>query len=333
MTMDVTANKQEAALPVEGPGRLLREAREALNLSQDEIARRLHLDLKMVKALESDDYKKLPPPIFVTGYLRNYARLTNLPADELIASYNRATGAQPPPIKVMAPSTQGAEHRSDRPVQLTTYVMALAVLVVVLGLWWWQGRDESEVMTAGLSESAPAGTDTGIDVAPVPLQQPEGGSTELIPVPIPGGNVPSGAAGESAARGLMPVPVPELPAPFPGAAPGLNQSNPLAPLALSANGAGAASPASPAPIIPAVIKLTFEADSWVQITDANGQRLFYDLGKEGVTRTLQGVPPLQVVIGYSPGVKIEYNGVPFNHSRFEQGGRASFVLGKAAGAN
>lgn len=306
MTMDVTANKQEADLPVEGPGRLLREAREALNLSQDEIARRLHLDLKMIKALEGDDYKKLPPAIFVTGYLRNYARLTNLPADELIASYNRAAGTQPPPIKILVPSKQGAEHRSDRPVQLTTYVIALAVLVVVLGLWWWQGRGEPDVMIG----VAPAATDVGADVVPLPLQQPEGGSTELIPVPIPGGNVPSGAVGK-----VMPTP-------------GLNQSRPLVP---SAN--GVASPVSPVSIIPAVIKLTFEADSWVQIIDANEQRVFYDLGKEGVIRTLQGVPPLQVVIGFSPGVKIEYNGVLFDHSRFDRSGRASFVLGKAAGVN
>ena len=304
--MDVTASKQEAAPPVEGPGRLLREAREALNISQDEIARRLHLDLKMVRALESDDYKKLPPAIFVTGYLRNYARLTNLPADELIASYRRAAGTQPPPIKILTPSTQGAEHSSDRPVQLTTYVMALAALVLVLALWWWQGRDEAGVVTGEVSGGESASTDVG---GGVPLQPPGGGSTEVIPVPIPN--------------------TPGVPVPVPGAAPGLNQAKP--PLAPAANNTVASPAVSAAPA--AVIRLTFDADSWVQITDANEQRIFYDLGKEGVTRTLQGVPPFQVVIGYSPGVKIEYNGAPFEHARFERGGRASFVLGKAVGAN
>lgn len=326
MTMDVTAHNQETGLPIEGPGRLLREAREALNLGQDEVARRLHIDLKMVRALESDDYKKLPPPIFVIGYLRNYARLANLPADELIASFNRAAGAQPPPIKVMTPSKQGgAEHRSDRPVQLTTYVMALAVLVLVLGLWWWQGRDEP-----GAVGDAPISIGTGADGVTLPLQPPGGMSTELVPVPIPGvSDVPSGA---TPAPMLAPTPPAlEAPMPLPGAVPGLNQSKPLAPSMNSA-----VPPVSPAPAIvaaPAVIKLTFEADSWVQIIDANQQRVFYDLGKEGTSRTLQGVPPLQVVIGYSSGVKIEYNGVPFDQSRFERGDRASFVLGKAVGAN
>lgn len=318
MTMDVTAHKQDAGTPVEGPGRLLREAREALNLSQDEMSRRLHLDLKMVKALESDDYKKLPPPIFVTGYLRNYARLTNLPADELIASYNRAAGAQPPPIKVLTPSNQGAEHRSDRPVQLTTYVMALAVLVVVLGLWWWQGREEP-VAVDGSAASA-----TGADVTADAAQPPGNNSSiELIPVPIPGGVDAPPGAGEA-----MPSPSPEMPTP------GLNSPIPAVPSTSAVPSApGAVPPVSSVPITPAVVKVTFEADSWLQITDAQEQRIFYDLGKKGVTRTLQGVPPFQVVIGYPRGVKIEYNGVPFDHARFEQGGRASFVLGKAAGAN
>lgn len=321
MTMDVMAHKQDAGAPVEGPGRLLREAREALNLSQDEMSRRLHLDLKMVKALESDDYKKLPPPIFVTGYLRNYARLTNLPADELIASYNRAAGAQPPPIKVLTPSNQGAEHPTDRPVQLTTYVMALVVLVVVLGLWWWQGREEPVAVDGNV---APA-TGAGADVTPDAVKPPENNSSiELIPVPIPGGvDVPPGA-GET-----MPPPSPEVPTP------GLNSPTPavVPPTSAVPSAPGAAPPVSSVPITPGVVKVTFEADSWLQITDAQEQRIFYDLGKKGVTRTLQGVPPFQVVIGYPRGVKIEYNGVPFDHARFEQGGRASFVLGKAAGAN
>lgn len=292
MSMDVTVNKQEVETPIEGPGRLLREAREALNLGQDEIARRLHLDLKMVKALEEDDYKKLPPPIFVTGYLRNYARLTSLPAEELVASYNRSAGAKLPPIKVMTPSKQGAEHRSDQPVQVATYVMALAVLAVVLGLWWWQSREEPVITT----QNAP-GT-----VVPSPLPQPVDDS-QFIQVPIPGAAmVPAPTSGE-----VKPAESSASPAP------------------------AATTPSVNTP--PAAIKLTFSADAWVQITDANEQRVFYDLGKAGTARTLQGVPPFNVVVGYAPGVKIEYNGAPFDHSRFDRGGRASFVLGKAAGSN
>ena len=304
MTMDVTAHKQEITAPVEGPGRLLREARETLNLSQDEVARRLHLSLKLIKALEEDDYKKLPPPIFVTGYLRNYARLTNLSADELISSYNRSGGVPLPPIKMLGSSKQGAEHRSDQPVKLATYAAALAVLVVLLGLWWWQGGDEPAVP----GDSGPG--------AVVPLPQQPADNTQSIQVPIPGTLDTTQTPIQAPIGEIVPVvpsPVMEIPVP--------NQAQPTV--------------VSPAPSAAAVavsqatIKLIFEADSWVQITDANERRMFYDLGKEGAIKTLQGTPPFKVTIGYAPGVKIEYNGTPFDHSRFKRNGRANFVLGKA----
>lgn len=316
MTMDVTApHKQEADAPVEGPGRLLREAREALNLSQDEVARRLHLTMKMVRALEEDDYKQLPPPIFVIGYLRSYARLGNLPADELIASYNRAGGVQPPPIKVLTPSKEGAEHRSDQQVQMATYVVAVVVLVVVLGIGWWQSRDEPAVSVENAQNALP-----------LPLQQPVDHS-QVMQVPVPGAADTTQAP---AAAPIVPPVTTEIP--LPPSLPGTT-AKPLAPAPASTVNAPVSVPSSagetpPAFAPQATIKLTFEADSWVQITDANEQRVFYDLGKGGVTRTLQGTPPFQVVIGYSPGVKIEYNGSPFDHSRFERGERARFVLGK-----
>ena len=302
MTMDVAAHKQETTAPIEGPGRLLREARETLNLSQDEVARRLHLSLRLIKALEEDDYKKLPPPIFVTGYLRNYARLTNLPADELISSYNRAGSVQLPPIKMLLPSKQGAEHRSDRPVKLATYVAALMVLVAVLGLWWWQSRDEPVVSV----ESVPG-------AVPLPQQPVDGAQSMQVPIP---GTLDTSQAPIGEIVPVIPSPMTEIPVPSPA-----KPATPAPPTA------------APVAASQATIKLIFEADSWVQITDANEQRMFYDLGKEGATKTLQGVPPFKVGIGYAPGIKIEYNGTPFDHARFTRNGRANFVLGKAAETN
>ena len=39
----------------------------------------------MVAALETNDWSRLPPPVFVRGYVRAYARLTALDAEELLA--------------------------------------------------------------------------------------------------------------------------------------------------------------------------------------------------------------------------------------------------------
>lgn len=71
------------------PGERLRLGREALGLSEADIAARMHLSMSYIRALESDDYKRLPEGAFVRGYIKNYAKLVNLPADELVSLYQQ----------------------------------------------------------------------------------------------------------------------------------------------------------------------------------------------------------------------------------------------------
>ncbi|OGT21265.1 MAG: hypothetical protein A2V90_04730 [Gammaproteobacteria bacterium RBG_16_57_12] len=80
---------QEEFVDVEpkGPGAVLRQGREARGLTQQAVASALHLKLHIIAALESDDFDHLPEPIYVRGYLKNYARLLRLPAEPLIEQY------------------------------------------------------------------------------------------------------------------------------------------------------------------------------------------------------------------------------------------------------
>ena len=81
----------------------------------------------------------------------------------------------------------------------------------------------------------------------------------------------------------------------------------------------------------AKLVLRLSADSWVVISDGNGKEVVYDLMRTGNTRVLEGVqPPLQVVLGNSPAVTVEYNGVLFDQSRFNTNGVARFTLGADA---
>ncbi|MDO9371993.1 MAG: DUF4115 domain-containing protein [Gammaproteobacteria bacterium] len=77
--------------------------------------------------------------------------------------------------------------------------------------------------------------------------------------------------------------------------------------------------------------LRLSADSWVVISDASGKQLLYELMRGGSTRVLEGMqPPLQVVLGNSPAVTVEYNGTLFDQSRFNSNGVARFALGADA---
>jgi cytoskeleton protein RodZ len=82
-------------------GRRLAAARNELELDIRVVANELHLDVSTIEALEADDTAALPAAIFVKGYLRSYARLVNLPEDEIVGTYSAQTG-EPPPLKAVS---------------------------------------------------------------------------------------------------------------------------------------------------------------------------------------------------------------------------------------
>lgn len=80
------------AEPESGPGPMLRAAREARGLSEQQVAEQLNLDATVVAALERDDLAALGAPVFAKGHLRRYGALLGLPGDELFAAYDHARG-------------------------------------------------------------------------------------------------------------------------------------------------------------------------------------------------------------------------------------------------
>jgi cytoskeleton protein RodZ len=56
------------------------------------------------------------------------------------------------------------------------------------------------------------------------------------------------------------------------------------------------------------VTLRYSADSWTEVYDASGSRLFYDVGAANSVQTVVGTPPLRVVLGNASGVSVEYNG-------------------------
>lgn len=113
------------------PGRRLREAREARQLSRDEVANQLHQDVQIIQALEEDNYASLPGQTYVLGYLRSYARLLKLPEEEIVAAVQieRSETAELLPENI----------DYDRPVRLTgqrrfSWLYLLLVLLIIAGL-------------------------------------------------------------------------------------------------------------------------------------------------------------------------------------------------------
>jgi cytoskeleton protein RodZ len=115
-------------------GSQLRAAREQRQLDIDRVAGELHLDVDVIKALENDDSEALPAPIFVQGYLRSYARLLDLPADEIVRHYTEQT-AEPPPLSVIRVDRNARFSRLPS-VRLVRNLILLLLVVILAWLAW-----------------------------------------------------------------------------------------------------------------------------------------------------------------------------------------------------
>lgn len=76
------------------------------------------------------------------------------------------------------------------------------------------------------------------------------------------------------------------------------------------------------------VRFEFDADSWAEVVDATGRRLFFDLARSGRVIEVSGVAPISVFLGNAPPVRITVDGRAFDQSRYVRSGNvARFMLG------
>jgi len=69
------------------------------------------------------------------------------------------------------------------------------------------------------------------------------------------------------------------------------------------------------------------------VRDAKQTRLIYETIPAGRIVGLEGVPPFQVFLGNVDGVKVIFEGRPFDAARYKRGTTARFTVGTAPPAS
>ncbi len=72
-------------------GPYLRNAREAKGLDLRDAAQQTRISINYLKAIEEEDFAKLPGEVFVKGFLKNYARFLQLNESEVMERYASLT--------------------------------------------------------------------------------------------------------------------------------------------------------------------------------------------------------------------------------------------------
>jgi cytoskeletal protein RodZ len=125
------------------PGALLKEAREAHELSLREVADRLHLMPGYPAIIERDEFQTLRHPAFARGYVKAYGKLLGLDEERLLAAFDRmqAAAKKPEPRKIRTRPLQ-LQHTG---VAVVVGLLLLALLVVAI--WWWRVVPETNVQS------------------------------------------------------------------------------------------------------------------------------------------------------------------------------------------
>lgn len=283
-----------ATAPIAG----LAAARKIQNLSVADAARQLKLSVSQVEALEAGEFEKLPGPVFVRGFLRNYSRLLGLDPEEIL----RAVAAELP-----SPSQRADLPRSEEipfpPAKARRWPRyAWVTLIVAGGIIAYESYVGDPMFTA-LKPGRLTNVTRPVPATPKPVAVPAAVPVERVQSavePVPAAPVSAPAA--------VPTMVPEIE----------KVVVPLEPSEL---------PATPSPALQAEgdklsmsaereVRLSFDKASWVEIRDRFGKVIFSQLNLPGTERSLHGKPPLSLVIGNAHAVRVTYDDNPIDLQQY-----------------
>ncbi len=251
-------------------GENLRREREALGVSLEDISSTTKISVRLLRAIEDEDFERLPGGVFNVNFVRQYARHLGLDEEEIISEYRRLTA---PPVELDAPQkvvptewvgASGSDYEWDRQRQSQIWKFAGFVLLTV-GLvgalyLWWSGRKTAMEQAVTVTEA---------------------------PAPAP----PSATPPSPAAPAEPSPPAPSQPAPSPGTA-----------------SAPPAAPTAPAEG-PIRVDIQATDTVWVAAS-TDGMPRFQTTLEPQQTRTITAQSSVRLRLGDAGAVTLLLNGVP-----------------------
>ncbi|MCK8204257.1 cytoskeleton protein RodZ [Erwinia amylovora] len=337
MNTEATQDKSN----VNSTGERLRNAREQMGLTQQNVAERLCLKLSTIRDIEEDNSPASLASTFLRGYIRSYARLVRVPEEELLPMMAKQAPIRAAKVEMMQSYSLGKQRKKrDGWLMIFTWL----VLFVVLGLtgaWWWQNHKaaqddlvsmadqnaslegnnhQSIALTDGNASSSAA----GVAQTAVPLNNTSAAENGIVPdaaannssTPAaavessntsPAANAATNANAATGANAAAPAAsdTAQLAAITPSQAPAAAGELPTGSAGISQAAADANS-----------LVMSFSRDCWLDVTDATGKKLFSGMQRSGGQLSLAGKAPYRLKIGAPGAVEIEYQGKPVDLSRF-----------------
>lgn len=298
---------------------ILREAREAMGFSQDQVAQELYLTPNYIRLIDSDEIDKIAKQAFVRGYLRSYAKMVKVDDDDVVARYEISQGTKPQKVQVRGVTREALGSTNFTGPVFQTGILGLVGLIVIIALVWFlsSGDDEPEVVVTNpgssvvgaasgtLEETEPYGTPVNepvTDAAIDALNNAENDAQALGE----GSTEPSAStltltsADEQSILDNMPESASTSATVAPsvtGKQISIQRLDGV--VRVMANGQDE-------------LRFFFTDECWVEIEDGNGDSIYGDLNRAGDELVVAGIAPFEVLFGKAPAVTLEFNGKPID---------------------
>ena len=129
------------------PGKMLRDARERMGLTQEEVAKELYMTLTKVKSIESEEYNRLHSDTFIRGYLRAYGQLVKVDLQELLAVYDNQAKRLGLKEEFVPPKTESPNRKIW---QFVAVLVGLLLLIWLLSVWFLDNRKKNDYSAAAV---------------------------------------------------------------------------------------------------------------------------------------------------------------------------------------
>lgn len=129
-------------------GALFRRLRLERSLDINDVAEETRIPSKTIRAIETDEYDRLPAPAFARGFYSLYAKMLDLDNDEIIRRYyeERSENNTTKPSSILPPPRWQQEKNigtmAERPSLTPSSIIGSALLVLILlvsGIFWYIG--------------------------------------------------------------------------------------------------------------------------------------------------------------------------------------------------
>ncbi|MBY8162394.1 DUF4115 domain-containing protein [Vibrio fluvialis] len=285
------------------PGTLLKEKREALGLTQKQVADRLRLRVTIIQNIEENNFDSDLVATFTRGYLRSYAKAVGLAEHLVLDAFEESVTPEPQEQTMQSFSKKTKREKHDSRIMTITWIILL-VIIGMSSLWWWQNNEQDTLKPDQSAEAVSAVADQAAAPATEEVQ-PEFNTIEPTQAEAQSDAQPS----EEPTGDEMAM---EDPAPAQEEAVVEPQTTPAAPTAEATSGD--------------LLTMNFSSDCWVQVKDATGKTLSTGIKKAGETLNLRGQKPLQVILGAPEGVSVTFASEPVDLSGYTSGKVARFTL-------